>query len=76
MDQLPLRHRVLLSYDALAEGIDADQIVQRVLATTPAPRVTVKDPNQGARDAAPADHPPVMPAAVDESGEPPRWASA
>ena len=45
-----LRHRVLLTYDALAEGIDADQIVQRVLATTPAPRVTVKDPNQGARD--------------------------
>ena len=26
-----LRHRVVLSYEALAEGLDADQIVQRVM---------------------------------------------
>ena len=26
-----LRHRLVLSYEALAEGLDADQIVQRVM---------------------------------------------
>ena len=35
-----LRHRVLLSYEALAEGMDAEQIVTRVLRTVIAPRVT------------------------------------
>ena len=48
-----LRHRILLTYDALAEGVLVDQIVQRILATTPAPRVTVKDPGH-AEPAAPA----------------------
>lgn len=28
-----LRHRLLLSYDAFAEGIDADQVIQELLAT-------------------------------------------
>jgi MoxR-like ATPase len=32
-----LRHRLVLSYEALAEGVTADQIVQRILATVPAP---------------------------------------
>jgi len=35
-----LRHRVLLSYEALAEGTDAEQIVNRVLSTVLAPRIT------------------------------------
>ena len=34
-----LRHRVLLSYEALAEGVSAEAIVARVLAATPAPRI-------------------------------------
>jgi MoxR-like ATPase len=34
-----LRHRVLLSYEALAEGVDAEEIVTRVLSTVLAPRV-------------------------------------
>jgi MoxR-like ATPase len=34
-----LRHRVLLSYEALAEGTDAEEIVTRVLSTVLAPRV-------------------------------------
>jgi MoxR-like ATPase len=34
-----LRHRVLLSYDALADGITADQVVERVVRTVLAPRV-------------------------------------
>ena len=32
-----LRHRLVLSYEALAEGLDADQIVQRVMARIPVP---------------------------------------
>jgi len=34
-----LRHRILMSYDALAEGVKADDLVARVLAVTQAPRV-------------------------------------
>jgi MoxR-like ATPase len=32
-----LRHRLVLSYEALAEGLDADQIVQRVMRKIPVP---------------------------------------
>jgi MoxR-like ATPase len=35
-----LRHRVLLSYDALADGVDAEEIVERVVTTVVAPRIT------------------------------------
>jgi MoxR-like ATPase len=35
-----LRHRLVLSYDALADDISADRIVERVLATVPLPTVT------------------------------------
>jgi MoxR-like ATPase len=35
-----LRHRLVLSYDALADDISADHIVGRVLATVPLPAVT------------------------------------
>jgi MoxR-like ATPase len=34
-----LRHRVLLSYEALANGVKIDQIVEHVLRTVPGPRV-------------------------------------
>ena len=34
-----LRHRVVLSYEALAEGIDSDTILDRVLAAVPMPDV-------------------------------------
>jgi MoxR-like ATPase len=34
-----LRHRLVLSYDALADDISADRIVDRVLATVPMPTV-------------------------------------
>ncbi|HEU0241600.1 MAG TPA: MoxR family ATPase [Micromonosporaceae bacterium] len=35
-----LRHRLVLSYDALADDISADRVVDRVLATVPLPTVT------------------------------------
>ncbi|MBB6033859.1 MoxR-like ATPase [Phytomonospora endophytica] len=34
-----LRHRLVLSYDALADGVPAEEIVNMVLATVPAPTV-------------------------------------
>jgi len=30
-----LRHRVVLSYDALSEGVSADQLLERVLTAVP-----------------------------------------
>ncbi len=44
-----LRHRLVLSYDALADDIPADQIVSRVLATVPQPTVA---PRQSANPVA------------------------
>jgi MoxR-like ATPase len=32
-----LRHRIVLSYDALSDGVTADQLLDRVLATVPEP---------------------------------------
>ena len=34
-----LRHRLVLSYEALAESVSADQVLAQVLGTVPAPRV-------------------------------------
>ena len=34
-----LRHRLVLTYQALAEEVTPDQIVERVLATVPMPRL-------------------------------------
>ncbi len=39
-----LRHRLLLSYEALARDVDAEQILARVLGTVPAPHVSVHTP--------------------------------
>ena len=33
-----LRHRLVMSYEALAQGVTADQLLARVLSTVPAPR--------------------------------------
>ena len=32
-----LRHRISLSYEALSDGLDADALIQRIMAKTPAP---------------------------------------
>ncbi len=43
LDLVPdvLRHRLVLSYEALAEGHSADALVQRLLAAVPAPAQTL-----------------------------------
>ncbi|MGE5827446.1 MAG: AAA family ATPase, partial [Micromonosporaceae bacterium] len=53
-----LRHRLVLSYDALADDVPADRIVERVLAAVPPPSVA---PRQNAAPAPTADFvlPPV-----------------
>jgi MoxR-like ATPase len=51
-----LRHRLVLSYDALADDVPADHIVARVMASVPLPTVA---PRQSANPiAAPASSPP------------------
>ena len=34
-----LRHRLVLSYEALAEGVDAERILDRVLEAIPMPQL-------------------------------------
>ena len=34
-----LRHRIVLSYEALARELSSDQIINRILSTVPAPRI-------------------------------------
>ena len=36
-----LRHRLVLTYEALAEGVDADALLERVIAAVPVPEVTL-----------------------------------
>ena len=38
-----LRHRIVLSYEALADGVDADQIVDRVLEAVPVPELALRE---------------------------------
>jgi len=47
-----LRHRVLLSYEALADGIAAEDVVNRVLRTVIAPRVAPGQDGDGGDDSA------------------------
>jgi MoxR-like ATPase len=49
-----LRHRVLLSYDALASGVGSEEIVQRVLHAVPEPRIAPHQ-DEAARAAASED---------------------
>jgi MoxR-like ATPase len=40
-----LRHRLVLSYQALAEEVSPDTILQRVLATVPIPQLDLAEPS-------------------------------
>jgi MoxR-like ATPase len=42
-----LRHRLVLSYDALADGVPVEHIVTRVLQTVPLPQVSARPQNAG-----------------------------
>jgi MoxR-like ATPase len=44
-----LRHRFVLSYEALAEEVGPDRIIEKILERTPLPRVHIGDPHGDAR---------------------------
>jgi MoxR-like ATPase len=52
-----LRHRLVLSYEALAQGVEVDHVLARLLSTVPAPHVTA--PHAAPSMSAPAPPPPV-----------------
>ncbi|MBN1173979.1 MAG: MoxR family ATPase [Micromonosporaceae bacterium] len=62
-----LRHRLVLSYDALADDIPADHIVDRVLAAVPQPSVA---PRQDTAHTAPPRHHPGAPGVPQHPGAP------
>ncbi|MCO1660073.1 AAA family ATPase [Pseudonocardia humida] len=51
-----LRHRLVLSYDAVADQVPMDHIISRVLATVPLPQVTARP--TGASGASPSQYSP------------------
>ncbi|MQA08756.1 MAG: AAA domain-containing protein [Pseudonocardiaceae bacterium] len=51
-----IRHRLVLSYDALADGVPIDHIITRVLQTVPLPQVSAR-PGVGPGQPAPAGAP-------------------
>ena len=48
-----LRHRVLLSYEALAQDMTPDQLLQRIMDAVPVPRVHIGDPYGETKASAP-----------------------
>ena len=38
-----LRHRLMLSYEALADGVTADDIIGRILAAVPVPELALRE---------------------------------
>jgi MoxR-like ATPase len=40
-----LRHRIMLSYDAMADGVKVDDVVRRIITGTEAPRMASQSPN-------------------------------
>ena len=48
-----LRHRLILTYDALADGVTTDDVVGRVLATMPVPQVSPELGSPPGRDRQP-----------------------
>jgi MoxR-like ATPase len=47
-----LRHRIILSYEALASEVKLEDLVQKIIAATPLPKVHIGDPYRDTRPAA------------------------
>jgi MoxR-like ATPase len=52
-----LAHRLVLSYDAIADGVPASHAVRRVLQTVPLPQVAPRQRANGPGDARPGGAP-------------------
>ncbi|GAC1535325.1 MAG: MoxR family ATPase [Acidimicrobiales bacterium] len=64
-----LRHRLLLSYDALAEGVSADDVVHRLLSVIEAPRVAPRQQEAERWEPGNPSSPPYAPTpSLGESG--------
>jgi MoxR-like ATPase len=46
-----LRHRVVLSYEALADHVSADNVLTRIIAAIPVPEVPLREPRPHYDDA-------------------------
>lgn len=57
-----LRHRLVLTYDALAAGVDEEQILQRILSSVPAPALQPRQQHQTAQWSTDATPPTGTPA--------------
>jgi MoxR-like ATPase len=70
-----LRHRVVLSYEALARGLSTDHLLARILGTVPAPRVApsvqAAQPVEPVQPAEPVPVPSYGPPAVEPHDPPP-----
>ena len=72
-----LRHRIVLSYEALAQEVAVDQVVNRILATVPAPRIAPsQDPAAESPFAIAATPPPPPPPPSIVDSELPPYTSA
>ncbi|MDP9461335.1 MAG: MoxR family ATPase, partial [Actinomycetota bacterium] len=63
-----LRHRLVLSYDALADGVPADHIIKRIVQTVPLPQVAPRQNAGGfgpGTPGGPSVPPPVAPMVPD-----------
>jgi MoxR-like ATPase len=67
-----LRHRLVLSYDALAGGVPVDQVIVRLLVATAAPRVAPRQDAVTGPATGPAPASGVSPAAVVAAPTPPQ----
>jgi MoxR-like ATPase len=71
-----LRHRLLLSYEALAQDVDVEQVLNRLLSTVPAPRVSPAQADPGLVATVPnGDQLAPTPAPSPAATEPPSWGS-
>ena len=51
-----MRHRLVLSYEALADDVSSDDVLHRIVAVVPVPDVPLRDSTRPVGHAAPADH--------------------
>ncbi|SDK00652.1 MoxR-like ATPase [Actinopolyspora mzabensis] len=58
------RHRIVLSYDAVADGVPVDHVVNRVLQTVPLPQVSARPQHAGQHTGAPQVGAPAVPGAA------------
>ena len=52
-----LRHRIMLSYEALADDVKLEEVVQQIIAAVSAPQVHIGDPHRDVRVSEPSSRP-------------------